>query len=79
VSFSSANIPAVSFAITADLPSRCHQRNQANGHAAGFDVLAVGQKPDRKARFVTSNPCQAFELLIKAVLQIIRNCKYGWG
>jgi hypothetical protein len=71
VSFSSANIPTVSFAITADLPSRCHQRNQADG----FEGLSAGHKPDPRAQLVPPNPCQAFDLLIKALLQIIRNCK----
>jgi hypothetical protein len=28
VDFSSANIPAVSFVITENLPARCHQRNE---------------------------------------------------
>jgi hypothetical protein len=46
--FSSANIPAVSFVITADLPPCCHQQNQAGGLVAPFDAASAGQKPDQR-------------------------------
>jgi hypothetical protein len=77
--FSSANIPAISCVITADLPSRCHQRNQANGRAAGFDAFSGSQKPDQGRVKLIPDPCQVFEPPAKALLQVIRNCKYGWG
>ncbi|HEY3790941.1 MAG TPA: hypothetical protein VGM09_03855, partial [Bradyrhizobium sp.] len=63
--FSSANIPAVSCAITADLPSRCHQRNQATGRAAGFGAFSGGQKPHQSTSNSSPIPRQALDLFVK--------------
>jgi hypothetical protein len=45
VDISSANIPAVSFVVTADRPARCHQRNEMKPSillgSIGFPVVAV--------------------------------------
>ena len=51
-----------------DLPSRCHQRNQANGSYRRFDAFPGGQKPDPGTAEFTPNPCQAFELTAKAII-----------
>jgi hypothetical protein len=75
--FSSANIPAVSCAITADLPPRRHQRNQATGRAVGFDAFLGGQKPDQRTSNSFPIPGQAIEPLAKPLLQIILNFKRG--
>jgi hypothetical protein len=39
VDISSANIPAVTFVITADLPARCHPGNEAIGPGLPIPVV----------------------------------------
>jgi hypothetical protein len=38
---------------------------------------SAGQQPEQGTNQAGPDPCQAFELTLKALLQIIRNCKYG--
>jgi hypothetical protein len=48
-----------------DLPSRCHQRNQANGRASGFDAFSGGQKPDQSAENLSPVPAKPLNYLSK--------------
>jgi hypothetical protein len=56
---SSASIPVVSFVITANMPTRCHQGNEAIPGVAD----SCGQKPDQtEARFISKRYCKSFAI-----------------
>jgi hypothetical protein len=73
VAFSSANIPAVSFVITANLKARRHQRNEAIDSSGPELPITAVKKPDQtKAQFIPKPYCNSFAAARKNAEDVVQ-------